>query len=340
MVSTFGNNIVSAFTGGQSVKAIYTYGEKVWPTEIPPSEYYISWTPSDYSGSFTIDGITYHFEDYSGYFSDYSGVIPSGCFAGRNFTSIETNAFDIGYRAFYGCGSLLSANLTNCVGLPSEVFGLCSSLRTVSLPICQTIGDYTFMGCTSLSSIELPYCWSLGTNPFYTSASGRRAYLNISVPNCGIYGDQCFQTRYLWSAPEMDFTNCNTIGYQAFYEAIGMFINPYPVYDFPNCTYIGNDAFMGCGMVTVKLSKVQYIGGGAFDYNYSSWDVHPTRRVYIYTSSVCTLDDQYEHTGFQMFKDGSWVPGWEIYVPYSLVSAYKADSVWSYYSEHIHAITN
>lgn len=31
MIKTLGNNIVNAFTGGNPVKAIYAYGEKVWP---------------------------------------------------------------------------------------------------------------------------------------------------------------------------------------------------------------------------------------------------------------------------------------------------------------------
>ena len=38
MVEIFGNNIVSAFTGGNPVKAIYTYGDKVWP-KIPGYDY-------------------------------------------------------------------------------------------------------------------------------------------------------------------------------------------------------------------------------------------------------------------------------------------------------------
>ena len=32
MIKVLGNNIVSAFTGGNPVKEIYAYGEKVWPS--------------------------------------------------------------------------------------------------------------------------------------------------------------------------------------------------------------------------------------------------------------------------------------------------------------------
>lgn len=38
MITIFGNNIKSAFTGGMPVKAIYSFGVKVWPTE-PKIEY-------------------------------------------------------------------------------------------------------------------------------------------------------------------------------------------------------------------------------------------------------------------------------------------------------------
>ena len=86
MVNTFGNNIVSAFTNGVSVKEIYANGVKVWPSETPPvpptSEYYIRWAPSDLSsGRFRIGSSTYNFSDYSGYFTDFDGVI----FLLRNF---------------------------------------------------------------------------------------------------------------------------------------------------------------------------------------------------------------------------------------------------------------
>lgn len=335
MVSTFGNNIVSAFTGGQSVKAIYTYGEKVWPNE--PSVYYMSWLPSDLSGSFTIGESTYNFEDYGGYFSDFSGAIPYHCFVGRNFTSIETNAFEIGYGAFYGCGSLLSANITNCSRIDESVFMICTSLRTVSLPKCTIIGEGGFNGCYSLSTIDLPNCSCLGSYAFFITGSIRRKRLNISCPKCESYGDHCFCGRRLDYPYKMDFTSCKYIGDYAFNGAIGMFMNPYPVYDFPNCSYIGSYAFDDCGIVNVKLSKIDFIAYMAFKYNYSLWDVHPTRRVSIYTSSVCLIEDK---TVFYTLKNGEWQPGWEIYVPSSLVSAYKADSVWSYYSEHIHPITN
>ena len=94
MIKTLGNNIVNAFTGGNPVKAIYTYGEKVWPITTERS-YYISWTPSNISGTFSMFGQTYNLEDYSGYYSWMGDInsakITSNAFKGISLTSIKTN---------------------------------------------------------------------------------------------------------------------------------------------------------------------------------------------------------------------------------------------------------
>ena len=58
MVDVFGNNIISAFTNGVSVKSIFTYGEQVWPAI---SEYYVKWDRSEYSGYFSMNGNTYYY---------------------------------------------------------------------------------------------------------------------------------------------------------------------------------------------------------------------------------------------------------------------------------------
>ena len=53
MIKTLGNNIVSAFTGGNPVKAIYAYGQLVWPVTIE-SSYYIQWQPTSLSSDETM----------------------------------------------------------------------------------------------------------------------------------------------------------------------------------------------------------------------------------------------------------------------------------------------
>ena len=77
MIKTLGNNIVNAFTGGNPVKAIYTYGEKVWPVGGP---YYIKWTPSTAEGQFNIDGTTPNLSTFRGLCYWSTGIINSRAF--------------------------------------------------------------------------------------------------------------------------------------------------------------------------------------------------------------------------------------------------------------------
>ena len=93
MVYISNSEITGGFTDGTSLVAIYTYGCKVWPDtdvwsgpgigpEVHSGDYYISWTPIDATGTFSIGGYTYRLEDYSGYFTDFGGVITAGAFSG------------------------------------------------------------------------------------------------------------------------------------------------------------------------------------------------------------------------------------------------------------------
>ena len=137
MIKTLGNNIVNAFTGGNPVKAIYTYGEKVWPTSGPePTEYYIKWTPSDAKGTFSIGGHKYHLENYSGYFTDFGGIITPSAFAElTSLSTIETNAYSIGFKAFYGC-YLNSVSLSNCTYIGENAFGY-NTISYAFMPKCD-----------------------------------------------------------------------------------------------------------------------------------------------------------------------------------------------------------
>lgn len=166
MIKTLGNNIVNAFTGGSPVKAIYAYGEKVWPTSGPePTEYYIKWTPSDISGIFTISGVNYRFEDYpSGYFSNYNGVITSNAFTNTSIERLETNARIIGVNAFLSCNSLSSVYVYSGTHISSSAFRYCGSLTTLYAE-CDYIGKYAFYN-TSIKYITLPYCSQIGASAF------------------------------------------------------------------------------------------------------------------------------------------------------------------------------
>ena len=83
----------------------YKGSELVW--ELPSGLYYVSWTPSSLSGSFSLFGQTYNMRDYMGYYYwKESGVITSSAFQSTGIKTISTNVSGIGNSAFGSCISL------------------------------------------------------------------------------------------------------------------------------------------------------------------------------------------------------------------------------------------
>ena len=267
MIKTLGNNIVSAFTGGNPVKAIYAYGQLVWPISGPePTEYYIKWTPSSAEGQFNIDGTTYDLSTFSGLYYWSTGIINSRAFEYNNsIQSIETNATRIGDWAFHIC-SLTQVSLPMCGYIGNGAFSDCRSLSKISLPMCSYIDNGAFFNCRSLSQISLPMCSYIDLNAF----NGCTSLIQISLPAC------------------------SNIEYQAF-------------------------AF--CGLSQISLPMCGYIGAGAFRYCSS------LNSITIGYSSVCSLGDSNTFSYTQITSSTG-----RIYVPASLVSAYKSASNWSQFS--------
>lgn len=187
MIKTLGNNIVNAFTGGNPVKAIYTYGEKVWPISGPePTGYYIKWTPSTAEGQFNIDGTTYDLSAFSGLYYWSTGIINENAFNNNStIQSIETNAKKIGYSAFESCTSLTQVNLPMCEYIGIYAFKVCTSLSQVILPVCSYIDYGAFMACYSLTNINLPVCSYIESQAFAHCDS----LSQIDLPMCSYLGN-------------------------------------------------------------------------------------------------------------------------------------------------------
>lgn len=252
MVSTFGNNIVSAFTGGQSVKAIYTYGEKVWPVE--PSEYYIHWSPTNLSGTFVIGGETRLLETYSGYYSGpflssyrngrYYYVMDSGAFRSTDVVTVDTNLPIIGNNAFVSCTSLQMFSASECIrldyGVPmniADTFKGCTSLISVYLPKLSYVYGETFYHCDMLMDVNLQNCKGLGWLAFGWCS----ALTDIDLPKCSLIGESAF-------------THCTNL--QNVYLGV--------------CSTISQNAFESCTFlktITIEYSGVCSGFGGALYYN-------------------------------------------------------------------------
>ena len=93
--------------------------------------------------------------------------------------------------------------------------------------------------------------------------------------------------------------------------------------DIPNCEYIGSSAFAYCMSLSyISLPKCSFIGEGAF------YQCTSLTNIRLDLSSVCTL----------IAAKNTFASNTYIYVPASLVDAYKAADEWSAYSSHIYSI--
>ena len=143
----------------------YKGSELVW--ELPSGLYYVSWTPSSLSGSFSLFGQTYNMRDYMGYYYwKESGVITSSAFKSTGIKTISTNVSGIGNSAFESCISLSQVSLPMCSYIGSYAFNECKSLSQISIPMCSYIGSYAFRSCGSLKQVSLPKCSYIGNYAF------------------------------------------------------------------------------------------------------------------------------------------------------------------------------
>lgn len=166
---------------------VYTYGEMMIVTP-----YRIRWTPRNIStGTFTIDGSTYNFSDYSysGEFLLDKGYITSSAFkSNQNITSIYTDVVGINQYAFGYCYNLSQISLPNVTNLGYRAFFSCYALSSVYLPECSVVGGQVFGWCSGLTSISLPKCEYLYNRALYNTAISE-----IYLPVCSNISSLAFE---------------------------------------------------------------------------------------------------------------------------------------------------
>ena len=317
MIKTLGNNIVSAFTGGNPVKAIYAYGQLVWPVTIE-SSYYIKWTPSSAEGQFNIDGTTYDLSTFSGLYYWSTGIINSSAFQNNySIQSIETNATSIGIIAFMSCSSLSQVSLPMCSYIGDGAFIECYSLTQVSLPVCSYIGGAAFANCYNLSQVSLPICGYIGTSAFNSCSS----LSQVSLPVCSYIGGGAFG--YCSSLSQVNLPMCISVWPTAFEYCTSLTQVSLPI-----CESIRVRAFEYCRALSqVNLPMCSDIASAVFRYCSS------LSRITIGYSSVCSLYSTNVFDDTQITSSTG-----SIYVPASLVDAYKSAENWSVYSNIIYPI--
>ena len=244
----------------------------------------------------------------------------------------------IGYAAFNECNNLSNISLPVCERIESYAFQYCYNLSNISLPVCSYIGEAAFGGCNNLSNISLPVCSYIGGAAFGDCYN----LSNISLPVCSYIGEFAFQGCNNLS--NISLPVCERIESNAFNRCSNLSNISLPVCSYigeaafqgcellsnislPVCSYIGFAAFGGCNNLSnISLPVCSYIGGGAFNECYS------LSKLTLLYSSVVTIEDNLGWDWGITPDTGS------IFVPASLVDAYKSANYWSEYSNRIFPI--
>ena len=234
-----------------------------------------------------------------------------------NQVSLPVCSF-IGYDAFFNCSLLSQVSLPMCSSIGNNAFYGCKTVNQVDLPMCSYIGAYTFYNCSLLSQVSLPMCSYIGDNAFYSCTS----LSQVDLPMCSYIYNKTFQ--FCTSLTKVSLPVCSSIYKLAFAYCYSL-----SQVDLPMCNTIGNNAFADCeSLIQVSLPMCSYIASYAFA-GCSSLSI-----ITIGYSSVCSLYDSYVFNRTPI-ESGTG----SIYVPASLVDAYKSASGWSYFSSQIFPIS-
>ena len=150
MIKVLGNNIVNAFTGGNPVKAIYSYGQLVW--EKPSSNNKIFYTSTD--GQIVTPDIGTG-EESKGFGANIVSNTYSG---GRGVIVFDGPVTKIGYTAFGRCNTLQTIVIPDSVtSIGQYAFSYCERLTSITIPDSViSIGKNAFFSCECLTSITIP----------------------------------------------------------------------------------------------------------------------------------------------------------------------------------------
>lgn len=171
-------------------------------------------------------------------------------------------------------------------------------ITTVDLPNVVNIESNCFQNCYNLTDVNLPDCVSLALGTFENCTT----LSSINLPNCE------FLQNYA-------FAGCSNL----------------PSINLPNCNTVRNFAFRNCpSLTTINLPNCSYIGNSLFHGDVDSG--YPSKILYIGTSisTMCELGGM-----FDVVNPGNISA---IYVPMSLVDAYKTAKNWGLYASLIFGV--
>ena len=248
----------------------------------------------------------------------------SSAFAGLSMLTDAylVNCTTIGSTTFNYCTKLSNISFPTCMSISYGAFRYCSSLTSVDFPACVSVSDNAFFSCTNLTTVNFPVCVTIS----YSAFAACYSLTNANFPACTSVGGSAFQ--YCNTLTNINFPVCRSIGTYAFTgcDSLTSIV-------FPACASIGMSAFNSCASLTnATFPECSYIGNYAF---YSCPNLVTLKLDY---SSVATLGGISVFTKTPMSASSYTGTFGSIYVPASLVDAYKSATNWTTYANRITAL--
>ena len=270
------------------------------------------------SASIYVRSDTYSLWISSQFWSDYSSKFVSVPVSGpalsfsNGLLSGTTKAIASDFTDYLSVSKsdITGVSLPECKYLMKSTFtGM--SLNSVYLPECKVLYGYTFQS-VPISSIDLPKCKRMIQYDFYLCQDLQ----NINLPQCDYLGPETFGNCV--NLKSIDLPLCTTVGANAFDYCFAM-----SSVSLPMCKYVGPLAFHSAfALSSVNLPVCSRIDRNAF-------------ADAIIQTLVLGYDSVVTIPAIGIFTVN--IPS--IYVPASLVEAYKADTNWSKYSDSIFPIS-
>lgn len=214
-------------------------------------------------------------------------------------------------RVFTSSSHLSWLNMETTKVAPSNMCYKCSRLSSLFVDGLVSAYSDAFNGCSALTSVSLPNLEFADTGAFKTVP-----IIDLSLPKLKYAGENAFNTDTNSRPKTLYMPNIEYIGNSAFYH----YSNSSWSYNFTfsYLTYIGSTAFNEFLADELHIPKCEHLG-----YHF----LGNGRCSTLYLNEVTKVTELETSAFYQ--------PPKSIYVPQSLVSNFKADSMWASYADII-----